>query len=272
MRKIIYISVLLLILFPAAIKAQERVIYEDTALLQKSDPVEVVEEVTTVVPREDVGDEAHTMDTTLAQNNLQLAYDSIRKWRNLKEYAYSKYLDSLLRNKKKEAPPEEASQPPSGGGFLNSILESGFVNILLWTLAILFVLFIIYRLFLADAVFKGKPKSLKEAAGEVEEEMITQESDFDALIRQALQNSNYRQAVRYQYLRTLHLLAVKNMVILAPDKTNFQYVREISNYNHQQDFAALTLNYEYVWYGEFAIEKEIYQRIETNFISLNQKL
>ena len=106
----------------------------------------------------------------------------------------------------------------------------------------------------------------------MEEEVITRESDFDALIRTALQNSNYRQAVRYQYLRTLHILADKNFIELAPDKTNFQYVREIANRNHQNDFASLTLNYEYVWYGEFDIDKNIYQKIENNFTSLNQKL
>jgi hypothetical protein len=49
-------------------------------------------------------------------------------------------------------------------------------------------------------------------------------------------------------------------------------VQEIANHNHRQDFAALTLNYEYVWYGEFDIEKDIYQKIENGFINLNRKL
>jgi Domain of unknown function (DUF4129) len=129
----------------------------------------------------------------------------------------------------------------------------------------------LYRLFLAEGAFKRKPKSAK-AEAEVEEEIITNESNFDALIRQALQGGNYRQAVRYQYLRTLHLLAEKNMVQLAPDKTNFQYVSEIANRSHQQPFASLTLNYEYVWYGEFEIDKNIYDKIESGFKGFNQKI
>lgn len=275
MRKTIYIS-LLLVTFLSAAQAQERVIYEDTSLLQKEKQVTAPAEV---VPEQDVPSESkdytvvpyeeEKADTVLYQNELQLSYDSIKNWRNLKAYAYTKYLDSLLKNKKKD---EAKITRRSGGGIFNSILSSGFVSVLLWTLAICFVLFIIYRLFLADAVFQRRSRSAKNAEAEVEEEVITKESDFDALIRTALQNSNYRQAVRYQYLRTLHLLAGKNFIDLAPDKTNFQYVREIANRSHQNDFASLTLNYEYVWYGEFDIGKDIYQKIENNFTSLNQKL
>jgi large-conductance mechanosensitive channel len=265
MHKIIYISFLLLSFLSAA-QAQKKFVYEDTALLQK------VEQVT--APGEEVkvddntGEDENT-DTSLYKNNLNLPYDSIRNWRNLKEYGYTQYLDSLLKNKKKTEA-EEAS-PASDPGIFNNILGSSFIRVLLWFLVIAFVLFIIYRLFLADGVFKRNTKARKEEA-DVEVEIITDESDFDALIRQALQQANYRQAVRYQYLRTLHLLAGKNFIELAPDKTNYQYVREIANRNHQNDFAALTLNYEYVWYGEFDIEKNIYQKIETNFTSLNQKL
>lgn len=273
MRKTIYISFLLMSFLSAA-QAQEKVIYEDTSLLQKDEqvtaPAEVV--IDEVVPAESKDDTVipyheEKADTVLYQNDLYLPYDSIKNWRNLKAYAYTKYLDSLLKNKKKPEP--KATPRP---GILNSILGSGFVSVLLWTLAICFVLFIIYRLFLADGVFQRRSKAVKNAEAEVEEEVITGESDFDALIRSALQNSNYRQAVRYQYLRTLHILADKHFIDLAPDKTNFQYVREIANRSHQNDFASLTLNYEYVWYGEFEIGKDIYQKIENNFNSLNQKL
>jgi len=276
MRKIIYISFLLFSFLPVA-QAQKKVIYEDTSLLQKEEPAtpDVTEEtsvltdsVVNAADKTDQYNEEVKSDTALRENALRLPYDSIRNWGNLREYAYSKYLDSLLRNQKKEKPEDPR---PSGGGFFNRILNSGFVGAILWSLAILFVLFIIYRLFLAEGVFQRKSKTV-DGEGAVEEEAITHESDFDALIRQSLQNNNYRQAVRYQYLRSLHLLAAKGFVELSPDKTNFQYVREISNRQYQEDFATVTLNYEYVWYGEFDIDKNIYQKIETSFINLNQKL
>lgn len=275
MRKIIYIS-LLLMGFLSAAQGQKKILYEDSSLLQKDeevsttvDQVEVVRDSAIMVqPPVTALQEDEPADTSLYKNNLNLSYDSIKNWRNLKEYAYTKYLDSLLKKIKSK----EAKAPPMPRrSILSGLFSSDIVSVLLWTVAIAFVLFISYRLFIADGAFKRKAKSVK-AEAEVEEEIITHESDFDALIRQAIQNGNYRQAVRYQYLRTLHLLADKNMVQLAPDKTNYQYVSEITNRSHQQPFASLTLNYEYVWYGEFEIDKNIYDKIENNFKGFNQNI
>jgi hypothetical protein len=262
--------------FLSAAQAQKKAIYEDSSLLQKDEEVSTAVDQIVVVkdsavmvqPPVTTLEEDEPTDTSLYKNDLNLSYDSIKNWRNLKEYAYTKYLDSLLKNIKKK---EVKESPRPRTSVISNLFNSNIVTVLLWTVAIAFVLFILYRLFLAEGAFKRKAKSAN-AEAEVEEEIITHESDFDALIRQALQSGNYRQAVRYQYLRTLHLLAEKNMVQLAPDKTNFQYVSEIANRSQQQPFAALTLNYEYVWYGEFEIDKNIYDKIEGNFKIFNQKI
>jgi hypothetical protein len=276
MRKTIYISILLMSFLSAA-QAQKKIIYEDTSLLQKDEPVvtmpdETVINIDSTVVQVPVEEATETpADTALYKNDLSFSYDSIKNWRNLKDYAYAKNLDSLLKNLKKNERKETPQIRPRTG-FLNNLFGSGILQVLLWTVAICFVLFILYRLFLAEGVFKRRSKSAKNTAPQVEEEIITNESDFDRLIRQALQSSNYRQAVRYQYLRTLHLLAGKNLLSLAPDKTNFNYVSEITNNDYRQAFAALTLNYEYVWYGEFDIDKNIYDKIDNNFSSLNKKI
>ncbi len=275
MRKIICISLLLMALVPA-LQAQEKVIYADTSLLQKEELLAAPEEyiqtaddtISTALPAETL-DEDGPADTVLYKNDLNLSYDSVKNWRNLKSFAYSKYLDSLLKSEKKKA---QKLPPFPRRNIFSGLFNSGAVTVILWLLAIAFVLFIIYRLFLADGAFRRTTKQAKNTDAGVEEEIITRESDFDMLIRQALQSRNYRQAVRYQYLRTLHMLAEKNMLQLAPDKTNFQYVGEIIDRNVQQDFASLTLNYEYVWYGEFEIDKNIYDKIDSNFTGFNKKI
>jgi hypothetical protein len=275
MRKIIFIPVLLFA-FVLDTDAQKKIIYQDTGLLQKEEqtvaPVENYSITDTAVadeaPASEMEDE-EPADTTLQINGLQLDYDSVKNWRHLKSYAYTKYLDSLLKAKQQQKP-RQTSLPRKS--FLSGLFNSGIVNIFLWTLAIVFVLFIIYRLFLADGAFRRKTKQADHIDARVEEEIITPESDFDMLIRQALHSGNYRQAVRYQYLRTLHLLAGKNLLQLSPDKTNFQYVNEITNRAYYQDFAAITLKYEYVWYGGFDIDKNIYHRIENDFTGFNKKI
>ncbi len=280
MRKTIYISILLMSFFVAA-KAQKKIIYQDTSLLQTdepvlSPPVEDFNDVDTVdynAPVEEAENEETetTLDTVLYKNNLIFPYDSVKKWRNQKDYSYTKYLDSLLKALNEEALKKQ-QEPPEPPGFFSNLLGSGIVGFLLWAFVICFIGFILYRLFLSEGGFRRRSKTMNEMVPGVQEEIITPESDFDALIRQALQKNNYRQAIRYQYLRTLHLLAGKSLVVLAPDKTNYQYVTEIVNRDQQQAFAGLTLNYEYVWYGEFEIDKNIYEKIETGFRQLNQKV
>ena len=279
MRKTIYISILFLHFFAAA-QAQKKVIYEDTSLLQKDEPVisapvenpNVVDTVDNSMPVENLKETEPLLDTTLYKNDIDLRYDSVKYWRNLDDYSYTKYLDSLLKSRQKKGKKKEEDPEPSKPGMFNDILGSGILGLILWTFVICFVGFILYQLFLSEGGFRRRSKSAKDIVAEVEEETITPESDFDGLIRQALQNGNYRQAIRYQYLRTLHLLAGKDQVSLAQDKTNFQYVSEITNPEYRQAFAALTLNYEYVWYGEFDIDKNIYEKIESNFRLLNQKI
>lgn len=276
MRKTIYISVMLLNFFYAA-QAQKKIIYEDSTLLQKDE--EVIQ-----APVEDIAVDSATVqapvevkvqepaDTSLYINAIDFSYDSVKNWRNEKDYAYAKDLDSLLKDLQKKEVKQKPQRSMPDTSIFSGLLGSGFLQFLLWTLAICFVLFVLYRLFLAEGVFKRKAKSAKNIEANVEEEIITNESDFDAWIRQALQNGNYRQAVRYQYLRTLHLMSARGMVSLAPDKTNFNYVTEISNPEYRNAFASLTLHYEYAWYGEFDVDKNIYEKIEYNFSSLNKKI
>lgn len=215
-------------------------------------------------------------DTSLYFADHPFDADTVTAWKNAKAFGYAKYLDSLLREeqRKKKPPEQEVTTPVKASpSSTDSFLSSQGVSVLLWILAGAFVLFILYKLFLAEAVFKKAARKEKGTAQpEVAEEQITPESDFDRLIRQALGNGNYRLAIRYHYLRSLHLLAEKQYVEMAADKTNYQYVQEIGNEQLRNTFASLTLNYDYVWYGEFQPDQVVYYKLEQAFTAFNQKV
>jgi hypothetical protein len=287
MRKLLFISIFTTVFFTAVHAQDKKYVYKDSTLDQAEELYDTSavkfapeEEVNTVVEEKIVEEQQETtqseIDTTLYYTQLPISPDTIKEWKNLKAFAYVKYLDSLLKAKKEKAKKKdnanETNYTPPGTSWLDRVLSSGGIQLFLWALAIGFVVFILYKLFLTEGVFRKTPKSTAANIPGAEEEIITSDSDFEILIKQALQTGNYRLAVRYQYLQTLHKLATKNMVELAADKTNYQYVREITNQNYQQEFAALTLNYEYVWYGEFNIDVIIYKRMETGFLQLNSKL
>ena len=62
------------------------------------------------------------------------------------------------------------------------------------------------------------------------------------------------------------------MVTPGADKTNYQYVQELYGKSYKNDFAALTLNYEYIWYGEFEIEEAAFLRISNHFEKFQNQL
>ena len=85
-------------------------------------------------------EEDETADTTLYKNDLTLSYDSIKNWRNLKEYGYTKYLDSLLKNQKnKSADNSNTKNAVRTISFLDRLFNASFLKILLWMLAICFI-------------------------------------------------------------------------------------------------------------------------------------
>lgn len=277
MNKLIYISILFLLAIPVAEAQDKKYVYRDSTLIQGAEELLTPEEYQNieVVPLDEDSDGERnfsnsSVDTTLYWHMLYVPIDSIDNWKKNKWFSYIKNIDSLLKAKKNGVKKNEKTA--SGPGLLDRFFSSGLLKITLWTLAGFFILFIIYRLFLTEGLFTRASRSVSSELPEVDQEKVSGETDFDLLIEQAVQNNNYRQAVRYQYLKILHRMAGKNWIELAPDKTNFQYVCEVKNLGFQNDFASVTLSYEYVWYGEFDIDRGIYQKLESNFLSLHQKV
>jgi hypothetical protein len=282
MFKFIYILFFFLSFFSAAFAQEKKYVYYDSSLMNPREeyqsPVSPVSADTALADDHaatDVDEQSTITDTTLYPNQLTIPPDSVQNWKNLKAFEYAKYLDSLLKAKQ-DAENTKVSDPiptSSGPGWLDSLFASPVTKFIFWGLAGLFILFILYKLFLTEGVFRRESKTGESTAPEVAEEIITNESNFDAMISQAIRSGNYRLAVRYQYLKTLHKLADKHFIELAADKTNYQYVSEMAVRGgpFKNDFASLTLSYEYVWYGEFAIEETIYHKIESGFTNFNQK-
>lgn len=264
----------LLFIFSVA-QGQKKYIFKDTSLLQQ-DEQNLTDTITTHKIEHASSSEidsaySEEVDTTLQLNNLYLSSDSIKNWQNLHQYEYLKNLDSLLKQKNAKLKLQPPKAPPSPG-FFSQLLNSNILKMVLWTLAVFFVGFIIYKLFLTEGVFKRNKKKITQANTNQPDEHITKDTDFNQLIKESLQNNQFRQAVRYQYLRSLHLLAINNIVSMASGKTNYEYVREIKNKESRGDFAKLTLNYEYIWYGNFTIDEKAYQRIEPGFTSFNNQI
>lgn len=98
------------------------------------------------------------------------------------------------------------------------------------------------------------------------------EIDIEGSIRAAVAANNLRLAVRLWYLKTLKILADKEVIQWKPGKTNQEYLEELSATPYARDFDRLTRDFEYCWYGEATVESAGYEALQQQFSTFNQQL
>ena len=210
-------------------------------------------------------------DTSINFSNFSVPRDSILALKLKREYSWTTNIDSFLLAQKKEDSQQLkiVTKQHSGSSFLGSLFNSIFLQTLLWCLAAAFVLFIIYKLFLSEGIFSKQ--SVKTGINlQTDEDDTLLLNDYEVLLRKAYGEGNWRVAMRFLFLNTLQKLNNNGMINYAVDKTNSAYVKELPDAN-KNDFASLSLYYEYVWYGNVEIEKTVFDSIEKKFnIFLNK--
>lgn len=95
------------------------------------------------------------------------------------------------------------------------------------------------------------------------------EMDFDALIEEAAKKELYRKAVRLLYLRTLKELTDNHCILWRPEKTNREYARELTAADMRKAFERLTLLFECIWYGDFPIDRPLFEQARTLFANFS---
>ncbi|MES2849053.1 MAG: DUF4129 domain-containing protein [Bacteroidota bacterium] len=259
--------------------AQSKYVYVDSAILYPDD-IETVDQEIRFTPPDVVEEEGTYSDETIAIKDTQLisnrhflSPDSVRALKNEKQFSYARNLDSLLQSLKKQPQQEEkkreketAFKPATKPGkpLLERILQSKKIKYSLWILAGLFILFIIYRLFFTGGGIRKTNDAVK-VLDEAEEAKPVQERKFDTPISRAVNEHNYRMAVRYLHLQLLQRLSAAGAIEFAVDKTNAEYLRELTGKPYKEEVAELTRYYDYVWYGEFAIDAAAYSKVESRF-------
>lgn len=96
--------------------------------------------------------------------------------------------------------------------------------------------------------------------------------NFDQAISEAVQQHNYKAAVRLWYLMTLKKLTDKGLINWKAGKTNHEYVRELMGSGYDSDFIQLTNNFEFCWYGKSSLNSSDYEIVQHHFSIFNQRL
>lgn len=225
--------------------------------------------------------DSKTTDTSLQKKNLS-DNSPVQKWKETREFSYMHYLDSLLR-KQKDLRTDTVSVDEKSGRIsrmhrhqrrpssMNVILNSWPLKLFFWLLAIIFIVFISYKVFFKNGIFAARKPKINVINEESLQE-LNEVSAYDNLITEAENKSEYNLATRYLFLKTLKNLSDRALIHFTSEKTNKEYLREMEQHNYYDEFCELTHDYEYIWYGKFLIDNPRYQKLKEQFHLLNQKL
>lgn len=135
--------------------------------------------------------------------------------------------------------------------------------------AIIFVGWLFYKLNPGSKLLRSKDTP---EVFFTEEEEIIRTKDIRKLISKALENKDFRLAVRYYYLLILKRLTDAKFINYEFDKTNSDYMAETKGEAVYLDFAKATNLYDYIWYGNFEVTESDYQKAQHTFDHLEHQI
>ena len=133
------------------------------------------------------------------------------------------------------------------------------------------VLFLLIKFFLKvtiNSIISGRVD--RAVVRLTEEEELIKNQDLSALIQKAIQQKNYRLAIRYYYLYALQNLSKYELIDWQQQKTNEDYIKEIKQEQLKNKFVSSTYLYDFVWYGNFDINELEFTKAEAEFNELNK--
>ncbi|SRX55015.1 hypothetical protein [Aequorivita sp. CIP111184] len=146
------------------------------------------------------------------------------------------------------------------------------IKFIIYGLLIVFAIYILVKLLVGDNASSFFSKKSKMVAPlNIQEEHI-ENVNLDSYIKNALNEENYRLAIRYMYLKSLKLLSLKNIIDWHFEKTNNDYYREIESVTLKENFKKISYLYDNIWYGEYALNKAGFENAQKDFELLNKNL
>ncbi|MBL7727986.1 MAG: DUF4129 domain-containing protein [Dinghuibacter sp.] len=218
----------------------------------------------------------------------------LNELKNLPEFNYDKPFDSLTMNlreisdreyfsdsnRRRNRSERNSSNENRGGGSKNrdnsnSTTPSG--SSFSWLMMLLIFVGLVAILMFALKLNPGglfsrrasKPVAAEEEPGANEN---IHAMKFETELEKAIRLKNFRLALRILYLETLKKMTDRNIISWRPEKTNWEYVREIKDASVRTPFAEITNAFDYAWYGEFNIDEPLFRMMQDKMLRFRQKL
>lgn len=137
------------------------------------------------------------------------------------------------------------------------------------TIAVLLILTVIFLIIKAILnkegtwIFGGKSDRNLIRYDEIEKNLHL--VDFEKLIKESIKSGEHRLSIRYYYLFLLKKMSEKQIIEWDVEKTNSDYLYEIKSPKLKANFEYLSYLYNYMWYGEFDLTLEDFEKAKKAF-------
>jgi hypothetical protein len=177
------------------------------------------------------------------------------------------YSDEVVKEKDKKKEDYSSSDMDFSG--IGDVFGYLLIGVLI---ALVFV--ILYFMLGKDNLFKPSSKKIEaldlKSIEQIEENL--EEYDVSYYLQQAIDNNQYRIAIRLHYLLIIKELSAQKFIKWKRDKTNRNYLYETQDYPFAQNFKRSTNIFEKVWYGERNVTEGDFSMIHSHFSSLNKEI
>ena len=160
---------------------------------------------------------------------------------------------------------------PTNPGLLGRLIGSPLFRWLIFSAMIAVVLFGIYQL-AKESNFGWFARNNWSQRLPTEESGSDGNINYNEAIRKYRNEGNYRLAVRYLYLRLIQTAREQGGVTFLDSSTNAEITRAFGNHPQAGEFRSLATAYEYIFYGGFIPEPELFEKLNYRFDHLQKIL
>ena len=210
---------------------------------------------------ESTGTRINVDTTTTEKEGSQKVPDSLRRLPDSTVRSWKKDPDLAYANDPSYWK-KEPLQEPSDNWFFRLMRSKGtkyFIYLLLGSI----LLFAIVRILTDNNLLFYRRGRRGKVESESAPDMMLENPDEG--LQQAILAKDHRLAVRYLYIKTLHQLGDRGLVRYHLKTTNQEYIQQLNGSPLERPFRYLTGIYDRVWYGEFALKGDQFERIHTYF-------
>lgn len=140
---------------------------------------------------------------------------------------------------------------------------------------LLYLILFVAAIWIIYMIIKNRQPSNRKVIVDVENDWnpeVISKTELELRLESALANGDYREGVRIYFTFILKELIKKNWIFWKKEKTNHHYVMEMAAKPNQDVFRECVRIYDLVWYGEYIIDKGVFETLQPTLLNYYKSL